>query len=61
MGGAVPAAAHKRPVELVLRDVKTGMVSKESARKDYGLRFTRNGTLDKAATTKARKALAKDK
>jgi N-methylhydantoinase B len=43
-GGGGYGAAEDRPVELVERDVIRGLVSRESAREDYGVVFDGNGT-----------------
>jgi N-methylhydantoinase B len=53
-GGGGFGDPHLRPAETVANDVRQGYVSAESAERDYGVIFDRAGTLDVAATDKAR-------
>jgi len=53
-GGGGFGDPHKRPAETVAHDVRQGYVSVESAERDYGVICDEAGTLDVAATEKAR-------
>ena len=53
-GGGGFGNPHKRPAETVAHDVRQGYVSVESAERDYGVICDEAGTLDVAATEKAR-------
>ena len=53
-GGGGFGDPHLRPAETVANDVRQGYVSAESAERDYGVICDRAGTLDVAATDKAR-------
>lgn len=52
-GGGGYGDPHERDVALVARDVATGLVSRESARRDYGVVITAAG-VDAAATARLR-------
>ncbi|MGE3905537.1 MAG: hydantoinase B/oxoprolinase family protein, partial [Reyranellaceae bacterium] len=52
-GGGGLGDARRRPVQEVLADVDSGLVSPEAARRDYGV-VMKNGALDDAATQKLR-------
>ena len=54
-GGAGYGDPHERPPEIVLRDVKSGYVSTEVARNDYGVALTVTGdAVDSLATQRLR-------
>lgn len=53
-GGGGFGDPHLRPAETVANDVRQGYVSVESAERDYGVICNTTGTLDVAATEKAR-------
>jgi N-methylhydantoinase B len=54
-GGAGYGNPHERPPEIVQRDVKSGYVSTESARNDYGVALTVTGdAVDSLATQRLR-------
>jgi N-methylhydantoinase B len=53
-GGGGFGDPHLRPAETVANDVRQGYVSAESAERDYGVICDTAGTLDVAATEKAR-------
>ena len=53
-GGGGFGDPHKRPAETVAHDVRQGYVSVESAERDYGVICDEAGTLEVAATEKAR-------
>lgn len=53
-GGGGFGDPHLRPAETVANDVRQGYVSVESAERDYGVICNMAGTLDVAATEKAR-------
>lgn len=55
-GGGGYGHPHERPVELVLHDMRCGVVSRESARRDYGVATTAALALDKAETARLRAA-----
>ncbi len=57
-GGGLGDPRH-RPVELVLADVRAGLVSREAAARDYGVVIAADGALDRAATD-ARRSAADD-
>ena len=54
-GGGGWGDPFNRDAELVLRDVRDGVVSPEAARRDYGVVITANGrSVDTVATTAVR-------
>jgi N-methylhydantoinase B len=54
-GGGGWGDPFARPPELVLRDVRDGVVSREAAARDYGVVLTVDGrAVDNAATTAER-------
>jgi N-methylhydantoinase B len=55
-GGGGLGDPRKRPLDLVLRDVQAGLVSKEVARRDYGVVFGADGQVDRAKSQAARGA-----
>jgi len=56
-GGGGFGHAYERDVEAVLADVQTSLVSRKSARKDYGVVLKRDGSVDAAATRECRKKM----
>ena len=55
-GGGGYGHPHDRPAEQVLHDVRCGVVSREGARRDYGVAITPALALDAAATAALRAA-----
>ncbi|MBT3172749.1 MAG: hydantoinase B/oxoprolinase family protein, partial [Rhodospirillaceae bacterium] len=57
-GGGGYGVAFERPVEFVAEDVRLGYVSRDAAKRDYGVALDGEGAVDAAATEKLRKAAA---
>jgi N-methylhydantoinase B len=55
-GGGGLGDPRRRPLDLVLQDMQSGLISKEAAARDYGLVFAGNGEVDRARTQAARGA-----
>jgi N-methylhydantoinase B len=55
-GGGGLGDPRQRPLDLVLQDMQSGLVSKEAAQRDYGLVFAGNGEVDRAKTRATRGA-----
>ena len=58
-GGGGYGAPHRRPVDEVVADVSSNLVSVKAARRDYGVVIKANGQVDRVATRDKRKSLAK--
>ena len=58
-GGGGYGAAHTRSVSSVVADVSSKLVSPAAAKRDYGVVFRADGTVDRVATRQKRKTLAK--
>ncbi|MBT5674946.1 MAG: hydantoinase B/oxoprolinase family protein [Rhodospirillaceae bacterium] len=57
-GGGGYGVAFERAVEFVAEDVRLGYVSRDAAKRDYGVALDGEGAVDAAATEKLRKAAA---
>ncbi len=55
-GGGGLGDPRKRPLDLVLQDVQSGLVSRAAASRDYGVVFGADGQVDRARTQAARGA-----
>nr|MDJ0950209.1 hydantoinase B/oxoprolinase family protein [Alphaproteobacteria bacterium] len=59
-GGGVGDPRTREPAR-VAEDVRNGLVSRQAARRDYGVVLAEDGSVDEAATQKARGATGSDK
>jgi N-methylhydantoinase B len=57
-GGGGLGNPRRRAVEAVAQDVREGFISAESARRDYGVALSDDGTVDEAETVKLRQLAA---
>jgi len=57
-GGGGLGNPRRRAVGAVAQDVREGFISAESARRDYGVAVSDDGTVDEAETAKLRQLAA---
>jgi N-methylhydantoinase B len=57
-GGGGLGNPRRRPVEMVVEDVRQGFISFDAARRDYGVAVNDDGTVDEAETAKLRAVAA---